>query len=139
MNRLLPRAKSKRPDADDRLARAGPRSTFGASETGLFLGELLLNRRLAMANKKQNQKPKRRRRGGFPVDNAPLPESLKEVNLNAAGIDIGSTQHDVAVPEGRDDSNVRCFGTFTSDRQGLADWLEQCGIKTIARETDCPN
>src|SRR6056297_3248090 len=59
MNRLLPRAKSKRPDADDRLARAGPRSTFGASETGLFLGELLLNRRLAMANKKQNQNPNR--------------------------------------------------------------------------------
>ena len=43
MNRLLPRAKSKRPDADDRLARAGPRSTFDASETELFPGELLLN------------------------------------------------------------------------------------------------
>ena len=88
-----------------------------------------------MAKKQQSKKPKRRSGGGFPVDNAPLPKSLSKVNLNAAGIDIGSTQHYVAVPEGRDDSIVRCFGTFTSDLQGLADWLEQCGVKSVAMES----
>jgi len=31
-----------------------------------------------------------------------LPRHLQHVNLNAAGIDIGSDRHWVAVPEGRD-------------------------------------
>lgn len=32
----------------------------------------------------------------------PLPPQLKRVNLNAAGIDIGSEEHWAAVPPGRD-------------------------------------
>lgn len=88
-----------------------------------------------MAKKKSVPKPKRRQRGGFPIDNAPLPKSLGTVNLNAAGIDIGSTQHYVAVPIDRDESCVRCFGTFTSDLHSLADWLKECGIETVAMES----
>jgi len=88
-----------------------------------------------MAHNKKTQSTKPCTRSGFPVDNAPLPKSLETVNLNAAGIDIGSTQHYVAVPIDRGDSHVRCFGTFTSDLESLADWLEQCGIQTVAMES----
>ena len=63
-----------------------------------------------------------------------LPPHLQHVNLNAAGIDIGSDQHWVAVPEGRDKVSVRKFGAFTTDLLALADWLAQCGITTVAME-----
>ena len=88
-----------------------------------------------MAKKKTSGKPRRRSRGGFPIDNAPVPQSLDSINLNAAGIDIGSTQHYVAVPADRDPSHVRCFGTFTSDLGNVADWLQECGITTVAMES----
>src|SRR2546422_3200405 len=64
-----------------------------------------------------------------------LPEHLQQVNLNAAGIDIGSDRHVVAVPTGRDEVSVREFGAFTTDLQALADWLTKCGITTVAMES----
>jgi transposase len=88
-----------------------------------------------MTEDKKTRGDKARTRGGFSVHNAPLPKSLSTVNLNAAGIDIGSTQHYVAVPADRDDKNVRFFGTFTADLESLADWLQQCGIQTVAMES----
>jgi len=36
-------------------------------------------------------------------------------NLNSFGIDIGSTQYDVAIPDGNAGYIVRQFGTFTKD------------------------
>jgi transposase len=60
---------------------------------------------------------------------------LQQVNLNAAGIDIGSEQHWVAVPEGRDKQNVRSFSSFTTSLLELAVWLERCGVKTVAMES----
>jgi len=62
---------------------------------------------------------------------------FKQINFNAAGIDIGSESHYVAVPEGRDPEgkDVRSFGTFTSDLYAIADWLTQCRIDTIALES----
>ena len=53
----------------------------------------------------------------------------------AAGIDVGSTAHFVAVPEGCDEINVREFSSFTTDLYALADWLKQCKIETIAMES----
>src|SRR6266481_505924 len=64
-----------------------------------------------------------------------LPEHLRHINLNAAGIDIGSERHMVAVPEGRDEVSVREFGAFTADLQALADWLQQCCVTTVAMES----
>ena len=64
-----------------------------------------------------------------------LPQHLQHININAAGIDIGSDRHLVAVPEGRDMVSVREFGTFTADLQAIADWLEQCGVTTVAMES----
>lgn len=60
---------------------------------------------------------------------------LERVHLNAAGIDIGSASHWVAVPEDRDDQPVREFKSFTPDLEALADWLEACDIETIAMES----
>jgi len=64
-----------------------------------------------------------------------LPQHLQHMNLNAAGVDIGSERHLVAVPEGRDTVSVREFGTFTADLQALAAWLKQCGVTTVAMES----
>jgi transposase len=60
---------------------------------------------------------------------------LQHININAAGIDVGSDRHLVAVPEGRDTVSVREFATFTADLQTSADWLEQCGVTTVAMES----
>ena len=65
----------------------------------------------------------------------PIPKHLEHINVWAAGIDIGSTSHFVAVPEGCDETTVREFKTFTTGLTELADWLKQCGIKTIAMES----
>lgn len=64
-----------------------------------------------------------------------LPASLKQVNLDAAGIDIGAGEHYVAVPEDRDERPVRCFTTFTMDLYAIAGWLESCEITTVAMES----
>jgi transposase len=61
-------------------------------------------------------------------------ESLIVVNQRAAGIDAGSEQHWVSVPEECDEQPVRAFDTFTGDLNALADWLEACGITTVAIE-----
>lgn len=64
-----------------------------------------------------------------------LPSELQHINLNAAGVDIGSERHLVAVPAGRDEISVREFGTFTADLEALADWLKKCGVTTVAMES----
>ena len=54
---------------------------------------------------------------------------------NAAGIDIGSGSHFVAVPPDRDSKPVREFQSFTEDLEQLSDWLTCCGIDTVALES----
>lgn len=54
---------------------------------------------------------------------------------HAAGMDIGAEEIYVAIPSDHDDEPVRCFGTFTCDLRALADWLQQCGIDTVATES----
>src|SRR5688572_24550849 len=76
---------------------------------------------------------RKRRAKNFKVTD--LPQQLRHVNLNAAGIDVGSDRHVVAVPPGCDDESVREFGAFTTDLNALADWLNKCGITTVAMES----
>lgn len=57
------------------------------------------------------------------------------INPDAAGIDIGSREHWVCVPARSAERNVRPFGTFTADLEALADWLQECGVKTVALES----
>ncbi len=61
--------------------------------------------------------------------------ATKLVNLNAAGIDISSREHVVAVPEDRSKESVRTFPGFTRDLHHLAKWLKDCRIETIAMES----
>jgi len=61
--------------------------------------------------------------------------ATKLVNLNAAGIDISSKEHVVAVPEDREEKSVRTFPGFTRDLHQLAKWLKECKIETIAMES----
>jgi len=64
-----------------------------------------------------------------------LPKHLEHINRYAAGIDIGSRSHFVAVPEGIDDKPVREFSTFTGDLEKLAEWLISCSVTTVAMES----
>ena len=70
--------------------------------------------------------------------NAPLNKQSRQTprftRPDAAGIDLGSTVHYVAVPPDRDPQPVRHFGTLTGDLNVLADWLVQCRISTVAME-----
>jgi transposase len=60
---------------------------------------------------------------------------LTRINEHAAGIDIGSTSHFVAVPPGCCPDPVRQFSVFTKDLYAIADWLTECGVKTVAMES----
>ncbi|MDJ0692664.1 MAG: IS110 family transposase [Xenococcaceae cyanobacterium MO_188.B32] len=62
-------------------------------------------------------------------------DSLKPINLNAAGIDIGADSHWVSVPPDRDEQNVREFRCYTTDIYALADWLKQCQVETVVMES----
>jgi transposase len=64
-----------------------------------------------------------------------LPAQLAAVNLHAAGIDIGSQEHWVAVPPDCDPQPVRRFGACTADLEALATWLRECGVTTVAMES----
>lgn len=55
---------------------------------------------------------------------------LPTLNPQAAGIDAGSTQFFVAVPDG----TVTCFGSFTADLYRLRDHLKAHGVSTAAME-----
>jgi len=61
--------------------------------------------------------------------------TIRQLNPNAAGIDIGSQKHYVAVPTDRDNEPVRNFGCLTPDLHQMAKWLKSCGIETIAMES----
>lgn len=63
------------------------------------------------------------------------PSLLDRVNPHAAGVDCGAEMHYVAVPADRDATPVRSFRTFTADLHRLADWLQACGVTTVAMES----
>ena len=62
-------------------------------------------------------------------------QGLPLIHPNAAGIDVGSKEHLVAVPADRDPQPVRTFQAFTPDLHELAAWLKRCAIETVALES----
>jgi transposase len=54
---------------------------------------------------------------------------------NAAGIDVGNSAHYVAVRPDRDPDSVRRFDCFTADLHRLAEWLQHCGVTTVAMQS----
>ena len=60
-------------------------------------------------------------------------QKMSVVHPHAAGIDIGSRSHFVAVGQGKD--QVKEFGVYTKNHQEMINWLKQEKIKTIAMES----
>jgi len=84
-----------------------------------------------MSKRSPTKKPKKK----AAVQDIPKLEALQQINLNAAGLDIGDDEIYAAIPEGRDEVSVRVFQTFTRNLHALADWLESCGVDTVAMES----
>ena len=61
--------------------------------------------------------------------------AFSTVHPDAAGIDVGSRFHVVAVAADRDPEPVRTFSSFTHELHRLADWLAAVGISTVAMES----
>jgi transposase len=59
--------------------------------------------------------------------------SMQVVNPQAAGVDVGSRSHWVAV--GQSEKDVREYGVFNQDLFALADWLKEKDVKTVAMES----
>src|SRR6202171_3997088 len=60
---------------------------------------------------------------------------LEVMHPHAAGIDVGNSAHYVAVRPDRDANSVRRFECVTADLHRLADWLQQCGVTTVAMQS----
>lgn len=58
---------------------------------------------------------------------------MEVVNPKAAGIDIGSRSHWVAIGQGAND--YREYGVFNEDLYQIVDWFKENGIKTVAMES----
>lgn len=62
--------------------------------------------------------------------------SLSPIRPNVGGIDVGSKEHWVCGPDREDgESNVRAFGTTTTQLEALADWLAAQSVESIAMES----
>jgi transposase len=61
--------------------------------------------------------------------------TMPQLRPDAAGLDIGEAEIVACVPCERADEPIRSFGTFTPDLRALVDWLQACGIKTVAMES----
>jgi transposase len=85
---------------------------------------------MARAARRQGSRQPRKRRS-----TRASKAQLEQLNLNAAGIDVGAESHWVAVPCDRDEQPVQCFGAFTADLYALAEWLRQCQIDTVVMES----
>lgn len=59
--------------------------------------------------------------------------SMEIINPNAAGVDVGSRSHWVAVSQ--QSQGVREFGVFNEDLFDMAEWFKENKIKTIAMES----
>ncbi len=53
---------------------------------------------------------------------------------NAAGIDISSKEHYVAINPSVSDNPIRAFGSFTEDLRAIVSFLKESGVDTVAME-----
>ena len=60
---------------------------------------------------------------------------LEVVHRDAAGMDVGSREHYVAVARERDPQPVQSFGCFTEDLHRLAWWLRECAVRTVVMQS----
>lgn len=62
-------------------------------------------------------------------------KALEIVHPDAAGIDVGGSEHWVAVSPDRDAEPVRRFGCFTADLREMARWLVDKGVRSVALQS----
>jgi transposase len=62
-------------------------------------------------------------------------KALEIVHPDAAGIDVGGSQHWVAISPERDPEPVRRFGCFTADLRQMAQWLVEKGVRSVAMQS----
>lgn len=60
-------------------------------------------------------------------------EKMAVVNARAAGIDVGSKSHFVAIGQAKED--VREFGCYTDELHELCAWLKSQSIEKVALES----
>jgi transposase len=69
-----------------------------------------------------------------PKQKVSIEQNWQLINPDAAGVDLGGSEHWVAVPPGRTPQAVRCFGPCTPDLEALVQWLKECRITSVAME-----
>ena len=62
-------------------------------------------------------------------------KALEIVHPDAAGIDIGGSEHWVAISPERDEQPIRCFECYTADLEEMADWLVERGVRSVAMQS----
>src|SRR6516165_6272213 len=82
-----------------------------------------------MSRKAQNQQERRSARPKVDW------KALAVVHPDAAGIDIGGSEHWVAISPDRDEQPVRCLDCFTADLEQMADWLKARGVRSVAMQS----
>lgn len=58
--------------------------------------------------------------------------AMSQVNLNAAGVDIGAVEIVACVNGDEETQIVKAFGNYTVDLQALGAWLKKYEVKTVA-------
>ena len=78
-------------------------------------------------NRKQRKELARRLRSNNP--------GWEVVHRHAAGIDVGSEEHDVAMAPNQQEESVQRFGCFTGELLRMATWLKERGVRTVAMQS----
>jgi transposase len=84
-----------------------------------------------MKGKKARSRAKANQAGRNKVDW----KALEIMHPDAAGVDIGGSEHWVAVSPDRDAEPVRRFGCFTMDLEEMAQWLIEKGVRSVALQS----
>jgi hypothetical protein len=85
----------------------------------------------ATTDAKPNRKQRREQQRKIWTDNP----GLDVVHPNAAGIDVGNSEHYVAIAPDKSAEPVRRFGCFTADLRELAGFLKEHGVVTVAMQS----
>src|SRR5258708_5603695 len=94
------------------------------------------NRAERMGARGESMSRKEKSRNPSPADKPKMDwKALEVVHANAAGIDIGGSEHWVAISPERDQEPVRCFDCFTADVEQMADWLVERGVGSVAMQS----
>jgi len=85
----------------------------------------------AATEAKPNRKQRREQQRKIWTDNP----GLDVVHPNAAGIDVGNSEHYVAIAPDKSAEPVRRFGCFTADLREVAGFLKEHGVVTVAMQS----